>query len=178
MVKKEKVVNVNRFQNQQPYNDIPCQENEVLVPFMIKSEMYKTNYINTKNIRSWKTAGISYKVGFVPADKSLFSEYMKFFWKDVNELIEPYREKRCLITNEKGEYIRCPKENDCNNCKLLCNFNVFSSIELSLDEMLYGLNDTDTSGYDPSGRREDSAKETAITIVNDLIEKAISINPR
>ena len=67
-----------------PYNDVPLQTGEVLVPMRVNRESAQDFGANMENLRTWTTAGIRYLVMFVPALKAQEEEAWRSFNKDLN----------------------------------------------------------------------------------------------
>lgn len=89
---------------------------------------------------------------------------MENFWKEKDAYLEATRKKRCLISNGKGEYIRCPKCNDCSNCNHP-ERDKYLSRYISLDKFADDNNDDDTaaSGFEPAD--PNASAETALTLM-------------
>ena len=69
---------------------------------------------------------------------------MKQFWKEKDDYFESTLKLRCLILNNKGEYIRCPKCNKCEGCKLP-EKGQYLSRYVSLNKFMDDNSDDDTN---------------------------------
>lgn len=89
--KRQSKYNPSRYENEKAYNDVPCEPNQVLAPFVIRDkEMRQSKEINTKNLKIFKFYGKAVLVGFVPVFVEDFDNVIKIFNMDVNEYLNRY----------------------------------------------------------------------------------------
>lgn len=176
------------YSNKKSINDVPVADNEILVP--IFAEEIASNYrqdlrdglihkgegINLDNLETWHLGGRKILVGFVAVSKDHAEGAVKQFWDEVNSYIEATRKKRCLISDGKGGFKRCPREKSCDCCKE----ETFTSYELSLDEFMEVKEGDDEGSWDPTGTdpadEPDSIVALRITL-SELISDLMSLDP-
>ena len=78
------------FSNRKPYNDVPCKDDEVLVPFVTTYDEARYYRFNTDNLETWKFYGKRVLVGFTPVRVSAKDSYMKLFNNDVHEYLNRF----------------------------------------------------------------------------------------
>ncbi|CQR25023.1 hypothetical protein BN1356_01366 [Streptococcus varani] len=84
-----------RYKNEKPYNDVPCENNQVLAPMVIRDEtMRQNNDINPSNLKTFKFYGKSVLVGFVPVPVENFENTLRIFNMHVNEYLNRYSKGR------------------------------------------------------------------------------------
>lgn len=150
------------YSSKKSYNGVAPTENEALVPFLahevlknyhqdVRDGFRKRNDgIAEDNFETWNIRGRKILVGFAAIPKDQVDSYMEGFWKEKDQYLEATRKKRCLILNNKGEYIRCPKCNNCTDCKHL-EKDQYLSRYISLDKFMDdNSDDTICSGWEPT----------------------------
>lgn len=78
------------FSNRKPYNDIPCKDDEVLVPFVTTYDEARYYRFNMDNLETWKFYGKRILVGFTPVRASAKDSSMKLFNNDVHEYLNRF----------------------------------------------------------------------------------------
>lgn len=78
------------FSNRKPYNDIPCKDDEVLVPFVTTYDEARYYRFNMDNLETWKFYGKKVLVGFTPVRASAKDSSMKLFNSDVHEYLNRF----------------------------------------------------------------------------------------
>ncbi|WP_317368344.1 hypothetical protein [uncultured Tyzzerella sp.] len=169
------------YKNKKSYNNINPREGEVLVLIhaheiikwnkqAIKDKLIKPGeFLNTDNLETWHLGGRKVLVGFVAVPEKQAAIAIDAFWEDVNEYLESTRKKRCLIVNQKGELIRCPKCNDCKTCADKDNPNNITSRFISLDKFIEDQTNESSAGWDPTGNTEYEDTAAALSMLTDLI---------
>ena len=93
--------NPSRYENEKSYNDVPCEPNQVLAPFVIRDkEMRQSKDINPNNLKTFKFSGKSVLVGFVPVNIEDFYNVVKIFNMDVKEYLNRYTKCNDLSLDE------------------------------------------------------------------------------
>lgn len=83
------------FSNEKSYNDIPCQEGEVLAPMVVKDNvMVKTFQMDPANFKTWRFRGQPVRVAFVVVDKEQFEVTMQIFNRDVHEYLSKHTKSK------------------------------------------------------------------------------------
>ena len=91
----------DRYKSEKPYNDVPCEPNQVLAPFVIRDkDMRQSKDINPNNIKTFKFSGKSVLVGFVPVNIEDFYNVVKIFNMDVKEYLNRYTKCNDLSLDE------------------------------------------------------------------------------
>ena len=91
----------DRYKSEKPYNDVPCEPNQVLAPFVIRDkEMRQSKDINPNNLKTFKFSGKSVLVGFVPVNIEDFYNVVKIFNMDVKEYLNRYTKCNDLSLDE------------------------------------------------------------------------------
>jgi len=99
--KRQSKYNPSRYENEKPYNDVPCEPNQVLAPFVIRDkEMRQSKDINSKNLKTFKFYGKAVLVGFVPVNIEDFDNVIKIFNMDVNKYLNRYTKSNDLSLDE------------------------------------------------------------------------------
>lgn len=174
------------YENKKSFNNIMPKANEQLVP-VLAYELVKWNdecvknglaspgqLLNKRNLETWHLGGRKILVGFVAVPDHQVETAIQVFWDDVNEYIESTRKKRCLITNEKGEFIRCPKCNNCKECDNKDNPDNITTRTISIDKLIDDSTKDGTKGYDPTGTTENEDIAFLIMTINMLIDELSS----
>lgn len=86
-----------------------------------------------------------------------------------NEQRAEFREKRCLISDGKGGFIRCPECNHCNKCEKRLEFNFTTNKPVSLEKLTQGDTE-DAKTIDIEGRYESQTDILSRIILEDLIQ--------
>jgi hypothetical protein len=81
------------FSYRKPYNDVPCKEDEVLVPFVTTFDEARYYRFNMENLETWKFYGKKVLVGFTPIRASAKDLSMKLFNNDVHEYLSRFSNK-------------------------------------------------------------------------------------
>ncbi|PST37158.1 hypothetical protein C7U54_12645 [Faecalibacillus intestinalis] len=171
-----KNVNYSKFKNIEGNKP---NEGEVLVP-VLAEELIKWNPVwkkNQENLTTFKYQQRRVRVGFVIVPKEQEKSALKSFNYDVNQYLESTRRQRCLITNKKGNLIRCPKCNNCKSCTRQNDSNMFNSRTISLDKMLEDMNDDSSYGLDPTGITDEYNVNLLTYELSKLIKKVSDIYP-
>lgn len=91
----------DRYKSEKPYNDVPCEPNQVLAPFVIRDKvMRQSKDINPNNLKTFKFSGKSVLVGFVPVNIEDFYNVVKIFNMDVKEYLNRYTKCNDLSLDE------------------------------------------------------------------------------
>lgn len=135
--------------NQTSYNDVPCKENEVLIPVVLSDDMIETlnsSGFNKQNARTWGFKGAKEKVpvAFVPCHK----KFEKEGWKEFNRQV--------------SDYLKWFK---------------YNKNEVSLDEILDNINDEDKLVKDPTGTTKYDEIERYEYLLEDILQRLEKINP-
>lgn len=133
--------------NCKPYDDREVMPGEILVPMMATEERIKLLGANRANILTLESAGYVYQVMFYPIPKSAKKLAMQQFAFELNELLGTSYNARCLIPQEDGSTIVCPKKND-HNCHFCvdCPHNGEYGCEVEIIDSLDALFEI---GYEP-----------------------------
>ena len=170
------------YSNKHSYNGVAPTENEALVPFLAH-EVLANYHLDVKegrrninegiiedNFETWNIRGRKILVGFTAIPKDQVKSYMEGFWKEKDAYLESTRKKRCLILNNKGEYIRCPKCNKCERCKLH-EKNQYLSRYISPNKFMddNSNDDTNSSGWEPADDANTENSVLSLMMIGDLI---------
>ena len=99
--KRQSKYNPSRYENEKAYNDVSCEPNQVLAPFVIRDkEMRQSKDINPKNLKTFKFYGKAVLVGFLPVNIEEFDNVIKIFNMDVNEYLNRYTKGNDLSLDE------------------------------------------------------------------------------
>lgn len=171
------------YENKKPYNNIAPREDEQLVP-VLAYELVKWSdecvqnklasagqLLNKSNLETWYLGDRKILVGFAAVPNEQAKAAIQAFWDDANEYLKSTRKKRCLIYNDKGVLIRCPKCNDCKTCDNTENPDKITSRTISIDKLIEDSNEDDTKGYDPTGTTENEDTAFLIMTINMLIDE-------
>lgn len=126
-----------------------------------KAMGYKTSdivvrHIGVKNVTCIKTQG---KPEFVEQYNRMLE----------NEQRAEFREKRCLVSDKKGGFIRCPECNRCDKCEKRLEFNFTTNKPVSLEKLTQGDTEEDKT-IDIEGRYESQSDILSQIILEDLIQ--------
>lgn len=99
--KRQSKYSSSSYADEKPYNDVPCEPNQVLAPFVIRDkEMRQSKDINPKNLKTFKFYGKAVLIGFVPVNIEDFDNVIKIFNMDVNEYLNRYTKSNDLSLDE------------------------------------------------------------------------------
>ena len=99
--KRQSKYSPSSYADEKAYNDVPCEPNQVLAPFVIRDkEMRQSKDINPKNLKTFKFYGKAVLVGFVPVFVEDFDNVIKIFNMDVNEYLNRYTKGNDLSLDE------------------------------------------------------------------------------
>lgn len=99
--KRQSKYRPSSYADEKSYNDVPCEPNQVLAPFVIRDkEMRQSKDINPKNLKTFKFYGKAVLVGFVPVNIEDFDNVIKIFNMDVNEYLNRYTKGNDLSLDE------------------------------------------------------------------------------
>ena len=172
------------YSNKHSYNGVAPTENEALVPFLAH-EVLANYHLDVKegrrnvnegiiedNFETWNIRGRKILVGFTAIPKDQVKSYMEEFWKEKDAYLESTRKKRCLILNNKGEYIRCPKCNKCEGCKLP-EKEQYLSRYISLNKFMddNSNDDTNSSGWEPAYDANTENSILSLMMIDTLINE-------
>ncbi|HEL2028661.1 TPA: hypothetical protein TY360_001905 [Streptococcus suis] len=81
------------YHNEKPYNDIPCEEGEVLVPIVVmNNDMIKAMGINRSNMKTARMKnGSRVPVAYAPVKLEHFENALKIYYKDVNIYLNQFK---------------------------------------------------------------------------------------
>lgn len=134
------------FSNRKPFNNIPCKEDEELVPVVLNDDVkatLKSAGLDWNNVETWHFPHSSKKipVAFVPNSKGNMDTWMKWFNEEAKRFIQ---------------------DNPMDKCE-----------NLSLDKFIEDMSDDDKNSFDPTATTayEDLA-ETLRTI--DILVDSLS----
>ena len=171
------------YDNKRPYNGIEPKDGEQLVPVLahellewdkecIERGLSKPGQLLKRdNLETWHYGGRKILVGFVAVPDEQVSAALEAFRTARNQYIEETRKKRCLIMNDKGDLVECPKHNQCWGCEKPgdWNFEMITSKNLSLDKMLDDLNNEEANGFDPTTIEGGSEVKILSGLLQDLL---------
>ncbi|HFZ7107557.1 TPA: hypothetical protein ACGMC1_001089 [Streptococcus agalactiae] len=74
------------YMGEKPYNDIPCEFDEVLAPFVVfDNDMIKTMGINRNNMKTIRLKnGRTVPVAYTPCKIESFEQVLSIYYKDIN----------------------------------------------------------------------------------------------
>lgn len=81
------------FSNRKSYNNVPCKNDEVLVPFVTNYDEARYYRFNMDNLETWKFHGKRVLIGFTPVRTSAKDSTMKLFNNDVHEYLNKFSNK-------------------------------------------------------------------------------------
>lgn len=93
---------LNKYNNKNPYNNLPVPEDHFLAPFLVKDwdEVRQMNY-HRSNLETWHFSRISVLVAFTPVTAEQFPITMKIFWRDVHDHIASFSSKQTDLSYDK-----------------------------------------------------------------------------
>lgn len=121
-----------------------------------KSSDIRVRRIGIKNVTCIKTQG---------------TPEFKKWWENTldTEAIAELREKRCLVSDGKGGFMRCPECNSCEKCEKRLDYEFSTNKPLSLEQLTQAESD-DNKTIDIAGPSESEADILTRVMLEDLIE--------
>lgn len=91
------------YRDEKPYNDIPCEEGEVLVPIVVMNNyMIKAMGINRSNMKTARMKnGSRVPVAYAPVKLEHFNNALKIYYKDVNIYLNQYKSDSAVLSLEE-----------------------------------------------------------------------------
>ena len=91
------------YRDEKPYNDIPCEEGEVLVPIVVmNNDMIKAMGINRSNMKTARMKnGSRVPVAYAPVKLEHFDNALKIYYKDVNIYLNQYKSDSAVLSLEE-----------------------------------------------------------------------------
>ena len=91
------------YHNEKPYNDIPCEEGEVLVPIVVmNNDMIKAMGINRSNMKTARMKnGSRVPVAYAPVKLEHFENALKIYYKDVNIYLNQFKSDSDVFSLEE-----------------------------------------------------------------------------
>ena len=91
------------YRDEKPYNDIPCEEGEVLVPIVVmNNDMIKAMGINRSNMKTARMKnGSRVPVAYAPVKLEHFNNALKIYYKDVNIYLNQYKSDSAVLSLEE-----------------------------------------------------------------------------
>ncbi|MBM7314341.1 hypothetical protein JN540_02660 [Streptococcus suis] len=91
------------YHNEKPYNDIPCEEGEVLVPIVVmNNDMIKAMGINRSNMKTARMKnGSRVPVAYAPVKLEHFDNALKIYYKDVNIYLNQFKRDSDVLSLEE-----------------------------------------------------------------------------
>ncbi|NQN35524.1 hypothetical protein HPA18_00985 [Streptococcus suis] len=91
------------YHNEKPYNDIPCEEGEVLVPIVVmNNDMIKAMGINRSNMKTARMKnGSRVPVAYAPVKLEYFENALKIYYKDVNIYLNQFKSDSDVLSLEE-----------------------------------------------------------------------------
>lgn len=91
------------YHNEKPYNDIPCEEGEVLVPIVVmNNDMIKAMGINRSNMKTARMKnGSRVPVAYAPVKLEHFDNALKIYYKDVNIYLNQFKSDSDVLSLEE-----------------------------------------------------------------------------
>ena len=121
-----------------------------------KSSDIRVRRIGIKNVTCIKTQG---------------TPEFKKWWETTldTEARAELREKRCLVSDGKGVFMRCPECNSCEKCEKRLDYEFSTNKPLSLEQLTQAESDDDKT-IDIAGPSESEADILTRVMLEDLIE--------
>lgn len=91
------------YRNEKPYNDIPCEEGEVLIPIVVmNNDMIKALGINRSNMKTARMQnGSRVPVAYAPVKLEHFDNALKIYYKDVNIYLNQFKSDSAVLSLEE-----------------------------------------------------------------------------
>ena len=91
------------YRDEKPYNDIPCEEGEVLVPIVVMNNyMIKAMGINRSNMKTARMKnGSRVPVAYAPVKLEHFNNALKIYYKDVNIYLNQFKSDSDVLSLEE-----------------------------------------------------------------------------
>ena len=91
------------YRDEKPYNDIPCEEGEVLIPIVVmNNDMIKAMGINRSNMKTARMKnGSRVPVAYAPVKLEHFNNALKIYYKDVNIYLNQYKSDSAVLSLEE-----------------------------------------------------------------------------
>ncbi|HEM3638528.1 hypothetical protein ACA346_03390 [Streptococcus parasuis] len=91
------------YRGEKPYNDISCEEGEVLVPIVVmNNDMIKSMGINRSNMKTARMKnGSRVPVAYAPVKLEHFDNALKIYYKDVNIYLNQYKSDSAVLSLEE-----------------------------------------------------------------------------
>ncbi|HFI0206087.1 TPA: hypothetical protein ACGOSV_000299 [Streptococcus suis] len=91
------------YRDEKPYNDIPCEEGEVLVPIVVmNNDMIKAMGINRSNMKTARMKnGSRVPVAYAPVKLEHFENALKIYYKDVNIYLNQFKSDSDVLSLEE-----------------------------------------------------------------------------
>ncbi|HEM2795457.1 TPA: hypothetical protein U0617_001330 [Streptococcus suis] len=91
------------YRDEKPYNDIPCEEGEVLVPIVVmNNDMIKAMGINRSNMKTARMKnGSRVPVAYAPVKLEHFDNALKIYYKDVNIYLNQFKRDSDVLSLEE-----------------------------------------------------------------------------
>ncbi len=162
-----------------PYNGIPLQEGETLVPQLVSREF--TELAGVQGVRTWYTCGVPYLVMFVPVPAEMDRIARSAFTAQVNDYLNEQlgrnRYSRCLVPRPDGSRGPCPKEE--NGVKNRCGACPYRGQLEKEDRSMVSLESLDGENFHPM-ETAPSAEECVLEkeLLDELIRGLRKIDPR
>ncbi|HEM5564951.1 TPA: hypothetical protein U1676_000421 [Streptococcus suis] len=136
------------YRGEKPYNDIPCEEGEVLVPIVVmNNDMIKAMGINRSNMKTARMKnGSRVPVAYAPVKLEYFDNALKIYYKDVNIYLNQFKRDSDVLSLE--------------------------------EMMENTTNDNNKKGYDPTGIPSPEDKLMSIETLEELISVVYQCNEK
>ena len=91
------------YRGEKPYNDISCEEGEVLVPIVVmNNDMIKSMGINRSNMKTARMKnGSRVPVAYAPVKLEHFDNALKIYYKDVNIYLNQFKSDSDVLSLEE-----------------------------------------------------------------------------
>lgn len=91
------------YRDEKPYNDIPCEEGEVLVPIVVmNNDMIKAMGINRSNMKTARMKnGSRVPVAYAPVKLEHFDNALKIYYKDVTIYLNQFKSDSDVLSLEE-----------------------------------------------------------------------------
>ncbi|ETI84143.1 TPA: hypothetical protein U4R04_002191 [Streptococcus agalactiae] len=91
------------YRDEKTYNDIPCEEGEVLIPIVVmNNDMIKAMGINRSNMKTARMKnGSRVPVAYAPIKLEHFDNALKIYYKDVNIYLNQFKSDSDVLSLEE-----------------------------------------------------------------------------